>query len=330
MKILVYSTRNFEKEYLIKANKNKHSISFIKESLSLETVDITKGYDIISLTPSDDASEVTIEKLKEYGINYISLRCAGYDNVNINSANKFGVVIANVPAYSPYAIAEFATSLLLAINRKLISSNQRISQYNFNIDNLTGFDLNNKTIGIVGTGKIGAVMAKIMNGFGCNILGYDIELNQNLIDNYNMEYLSIEELCKKADVISLHVPLNQKTKHFIDEKLINKMKSNVIIINTARGAVINTKDVIKALDNNQIAALGMDVYENEGGVFFKDLSSNIPNDEMLKKLISMPNVLLSSHHAFLTEEALTNIADTTFYNIDCWSNNKETKNKLTT
>ena len=302
MKILVYSTRNFEKEYLIKANKNKHSISFIKESLSLETVDITKGYDIISLTPSDDASEVTIEKLKEYGINYISLRCAGYDNVNINSANKFGVVIANVPAYSPYAIAEFATSLLLAINRKLISSNQRISQYNFNIDNLTGFDLNNKTIGIVGTGKIGAVMAKIMNGFGCNILGYDIELNQNLIDNYNMEYLSIEELCKKADVISLHVPLNQKTKHFIDEKLINKMKSNVIIINTARGAVINTKDVIKALDNNQIAALGMDVYENEGGVFFKDLSSNIPNDEMLKKLISMPNVLLSSHHAFLLKK----------------------------
>ena len=330
MKILIYSTRNFEKEYLIKANINKHSISFIKESLSLKTVAEAKGYDVISLTPSDDASEVTIEKLKQFGINYISLRCAGYDNVSINSANKFGVYVANVPAYSPYAIAEFATSLLLTINRKLISSNQRVNQYNFNIDNLTGFDLNNKTIGIIGTGKIGAVMAKIMNGFGCNILGYDIELNQNLIDNYSMEYVSIEELCEKADVISLHVPLNQNTKYLIDEKLINKMKRNVILINTARGAVINTKDVIKALDNNQIAALGMDVYENEDGVFFKDLSENIPNDEMLKKLISMPNVLLSSHHAFLTEEALTNIAETTFYNIDCWSKNKETENQLTT
>ena len=328
MKILIYSTRNFEKEYLLKANRNKHSITFIKESLSMKTVDKAIGYDVISLTPSDAASELTIEKLKHFGINYISLRCAGYDNVNINSAKKFGIVVANVPAYSPYAIAEFATSLLLAINRKLITSNQRVSQYNFNIDNLTGFDLNNKTIGIVGTGKIGAVMAKIMNGFGCNILGYDIELNQNLIDNYNIEYLPIEELCEKADVISLHVPLNQNTKYLIDEKLIIKMKRNVILINTARGAVINTKDVIKALDNNQIAALGMDVYENEDEIFFKDLSDNIPKDEMLKKLISMPNVLLSSHHAFLTEEALTNIAETTFYNIDCWSNNKETKNQL--
>jgi D-lactate dehydrogenase len=329
MNILVYSTRNFEKHYLIKANKSKHSITFIKESLSPETVDKAKGYDVISLTPSDDASELTIEKLKEYGINYISLRCTGYDNVNISLASISGIQVANVPAYSPYAIAEFATSLLLAINRKLIISNERINQYNFNIDKLTGFDLNNKTIGIIGTGKIGAVMTKIMNGFGCNILGYDVNINQHLIDNFNMEYVSIKELCEKSDVISLHVPLNQSTKHLIDEKLLNKMKSNIIIINTARGAVINTKDVIKALENNQIAALGMDVYENEDGVFFKDLSDNIPNDEILKKLISMPNVLLCSHHAFLTEEALTNIAETTFYNIDCWSKNKETENQLT-
>jgi len=329
MKVLYYSTRNFEKEYLIKANKNKHSISFIKESLSLETVDKAKGYDIISLTPSDDASKLTIEKLNEYGIKYIVLRCAGYDNVNIKSATIAGIKVANVPAYSPYAIAEFATSLLLTLNRKLIISNQRINQYNFNIDNLIGFDLNNKTVGIIGTGKIGAIMTKIMNGYGCNILAYDIDVNQNLIDTYGVKYVSIKELCEESDVISIHVPLNQHTRHLIDDKLIKYMKKNVIIVNTARGAIINTKDVIKALDNNQIAALGMDVYENEDGIFFKDLSADIPKDEMLKKLISMPNVLLCSHHAFLTEEALTNIAETTFYNIDCWSKNKETENQLT-
>lgn len=329
MNILVYSTRNFEKDYFIKANNNKHSITFIKDSLSIDTVYKAEGFDVVSLSPTDDASTLTIEKLKNSGVDYIVLRCAGYDNVNIKAAVKSTIKVANVPAYSPYAIAEFATSLLLAINRKLIISNERVSQYNFNIDELTGFDLNNKTIGIVGTGKIGAVMAKIMNGFGCNILGYDIEKNQCLIDTYNLQYVSLEELCVKSDIISLHVPLNQHTKYLIDNKLIKHMKKNVILINTSRGAVINTEDVINALENNNISALGMDVYENEEGIFFNDLSSNIPDDVMLKKLISMPNVILSSHQAFLTEEALTNIAETTLYNIKCWSENKETENLLT-
>jgi len=329
MKILVYSARNFEKNYLIKANKGKHSITFIKEFLSIETANKANGFDVISLSPTDNASELIIEKLNEYGIKYLVLRCAGYDNVNIKSATKSGIKVANVPAYSPYAIAEFATSLLLALNRKLIISNQRINQYNFNIDNLIGFDLNNKTVGIIGTGKIGTVMTKIMNGFGCNLLGYDIDVNQNLIDTYGIKYVSIEELCEKSDFISLHVPLNENTKHLINEELILNMKKNVILVNTSRGAVIKTIDVIKALENNQIAGLGIDVYENEDEIFFKDLSADIPNDEMLKKLISMPNVILSSHHAFLTEEALTNIAETTLYNINCWSEHKETENLLT-
>jgi D-lactate dehydrogenase len=328
MKVLIYSAKNFEIPYLEKANSRKHELTFIPDALSSETALKAVGYESISIFSADEACFVTIEKLKDFGVKYIALRSVGYDNVNLRAASRLGIKVANVPAYSPYAVAEHAVGLLFALNRKLITSNERVKHFNFDLNGLVGMDLNNKTVGIIGTGKIGSVMAKIMNGLGCNLLGYDIEENKDLIEQYQMNYVSLRELCKQADVISLHVPLNTETHQLINEDLISIMKEDVFIINTSRGAVLKTKDIIEGLKQGKIGALGMDVYENEKRIFFKDRSHNIPNDDMLIILNAMPNVLISGHHAFLTDEALTNIAETTIYNLDCWEAGKETENEL--
>lgn len=329
MKVLVYSAKDFEIPYLEKANQRKHQLDFTKDALCSQTAMKAVGYDAISIFSADEACFLTIEKLKEFGVKYIALRSVGYDNVNLRAASRLDIRVANVPAYSPYAIAEHAIALLLALNRKLIESNFRVNHYNFNLNNLVGFDLNNKTVGIVGTGKIGAVTSKIMHGFGCKLLAYDIVEDETLKERYNIRYTSLTELCEQADIISLHVPLNTETHQLINEELISVMKDGVVLINTARGSVINTEDVIDGLKSAKIGALGMDVYENEKGIFFKDHSQEIPHDDLLLKLNAMPNVLITGHHAFLTEEALTNIAETTVYNFDCWESGKESENELT-
>ena len=328
MKVLVYSSKDFEIPYLEDANKGKHKLTFIKESLSSETAMKAVGFHGISVFSSDILSNIVLEKLKDFGVKYITLRSVGHDNVNLFTAQSLGIKVAHVPAFSPNAIAEHAVAILLASNRKLILSNQRVKQFNFDINNLIGFDLKNKTIGILGTGKIGSVMARIMHGFGCKLLGFDIFENKELMDDYQLKYVSIKELCKAADVISIHLPLNTETHHLIDKTLIDLMKPSAIIINTARGAIIKTKDVIDGLVNGQISGLAIDVYEHERDLFFSDYSQEIPKDDMLIKLNALPNVLITGHHAFLTEEALTNISDATIYNLDCWSENKETENEL--
>ncbi|WP_339626602.1 2-hydroxyacid dehydrogenase [uncultured Winogradskyella sp.] len=329
MKVVVFSSKDFEIPYLEEANKGRHQLTFIKESLSSKTAIKAVGYDAISIFSADDACFNTIEKLRDFGVKFIALRSAGYDNVSLRTATRLGLKVANVPEYSPNAIAEHAVALLLAVNRKLIVSNQRVKYFNFNLNNLVGFDLKNKTVGIIGTGRIGAVMTKIMHGFGCNILGYDLDQNQELVTKYNLRYTTLKELCAEADIISLHVPLNTATHQLINEDLIYEMKDGVILINTARGAVINTEAVIEGLKNRKIGALGMDVYENEKGVFFSDHSLNIPDDDLLIALNARPNVLITGHHAFLTEEALTSIAEATIYNLDCWMAKKDTENELT-
>ncbi|NNE32202.1 MAG: 2-hydroxyacid dehydrogenase [Winogradskyella sp.] len=329
MKVLIYSAKDFEIPYLEEANKNKHKLTFIKAPLSSQTAMKAIGYDAISIFSADDACANTVEKLKDFGVKYITLRSAGYDNVNLRAASKFDIKVANVPAYSPYAIAEHAVALLLALNRKLITSHRRVRHYNFDLNNLIGFDLNGKTVGIIGTGKIGEVMTKIMHGFGCRLLGYDIEENDALKSQFHIEYTSLETLCKNADVISLHLPLNAETHKLINEKLIDKMKDGVILINTARGAVIDTEAVIAGLKSEKIGALGIDVYDNEKAIFFEDHSQAVPSDNNLMLLNTIPNVLITGHHAFLTDEALTNIADTTIYNLDCYTSRKKTENELT-
>lgn len=328
MKVLVYSSKDFEIPYLEDANKRKHDISFINAALSSETAMKAVGYHAISVFSSDNVSNIVLEKLKGFGVKYITLRSVGHDNVNLFTAQSLGIKVANVPAYSPYAIAEHAIAILQALNRKLLLSNQRVKQFNFDLNNLIGFDLNNKTVGILGTGRIGSVMTKIMHGFSCNLLGFDILENKKLTIDYQLKYVTIKELCKESDIISIHLPLNTETHHLIDNTLIDLMKPNVVLINTARGAIINTKDIIDALVNERISGLAMDVYEHETNMFFKDYSQKIPKDDMLIKLNALPNVLITGHHAFLTDEALTKIAETTIYNLDCWRDNIETENEL--
>lgn len=329
MKVLVYSAKNFEIPYLERANKGKHKLIYTTVALSSKTAQQAVGYQAVSIFAGDQANILAIEKLKDFGIKYIALRSAGYDNVNLRTAARLGIKVANAPGYSPHAIAEHAVSLLLTLNRKLIVSNDRVTHFNFNLDHLIGYDLHGKTVGIIGTGKIGSVMTKIMHGFGCELLGHDLVENKTLVEDYDMSYVTLEDLCKKSDIITLHLPLTTETHYLINADLIDKMKPGVVIINTARGAIINTEDVIRALENKHISALGLDVYENETGLFFKDHSQEIIKDELLIKLHALANVLITGHHAFLTEEALTQLAKTTIHNLDCWEGNEDCENELT-
>lgn len=328
MKVLVYSSKDFEVSFLEEANRGKHKMRFIKDTLTSDTAMEAIGFHAISVFSSDTVSNIVLEKLKDFGVKYISLRSVGYDNVNLFTAQSLDIKVANVPAYSPFAIAEHTVAILQALNRKLWPSFQRINQFNFDINNLIGFDLNNKTVGILGTGKIGSVMAKIMHGFGCELLGFDIIKNKELTAKYHLKYVSLKEVCLKSDIISIHLPLTTETHHLIDKDLIELMKPNAVIVNTARGAIINTKDILDALINDRISGLAMDVYEHERDIFFKDHSQKIPNDDTFIKLNALPNVLITGHHAFLTVEALTNIAETTIYNLDCWEDKKDNENEL--
>ena len=328
MKILFYSTKPYEQSYLEKANTNQFEITFLKKPLCLETAHLANGYAIISIFTGDDASVKVLESLHEMDVKCITTRAAGYDNIDIEKANSLGITVTNVPAYSPYAIAEHVIALIQVLNRKIIIAEKQVYQQNFTTDNLIGFDLHGKTIGIIGVGIIGGVLVKIMHGFGCKILCCDLKENSMLIEKYDVEYTDKETLCASADIISIHTSFTPETKYFINKKVIDLMKPGTMLINTGRGACVNTVDVIEGLQNGNIGYYGADVYENERGIFFCDLTGKEMKDDLLKKLLSMPNVLITPHQAFATVQALTNIADTTFYNIECMQKNRLSKNEL--
>ncbi|WP_299183847.1 2-hydroxyacid dehydrogenase [uncultured Aquimarina sp.] len=328
MKILIYSAKDFEIPFLEKANKNVYQIKYIPERLTSKTAMMALGFDVVSIFSADDGTSKTLELLKEFGIKHITLRSAGYDNIHLKTAQKLGIKVANTPDYSPNAIAEHAIALLLALNRKLMISNQQFLNYNFSLSNLIGFDLYNKTVGIIGTGRIGKIIATILVGFGCKVIATDTNEDSCFAKKNNIQYVSLEDLCQKSDVIMLSVPLNSTTHYMINTALIKLMKREVYIINIARGAIVKTLDLIEALKWDRIAAYAADVYEYEHNLFFYDHSNDKPDDSLLQQLIDLPNVLMTPHQAFATTEALTNIAETTFYNIDCWQQNKVSKNEL--
>ena len=328
MKILFFSSKDFEQPYILNENENRHIVEMSHEALSAETAHLAKEYEAISIFTSDDASTAVIEKLYANGIKYIAVRAAGYDNVDIQKANELGIKVANVPEYSPHAIAEYTVAMILALNRKLMLADKQVHQNNFTIENLVGFNLSNKRVGIIGTGKIGSVVAKILHGFGCNIIAYDIEPNHDIKIRYGITYTDLETLCSTADIITIHTPLNEQTKYLINNNLIKTMKKGVMLINTARGAVVNTTDIIENLKNDNIGYYGMDVYEKEKGVFFYDYSNKQLQDEQLQQLMAMPNVLITPHQAFATKEALQNIAATTIHNLSCWDSDEVSENEL--
>ncbi|WP_299210177.1 NAD(P)-dependent oxidoreductase [uncultured Dokdonia sp.] len=329
MKTLIYSAKDFEIPYLEKANQNTHTLHFTPERLTTHTAMKAVGYDAISIFSADDASPNVLEKLKAFGVSYITLRSAGYDNVNIFKAQKLGLHVANAADYSPHAIAEHAITLLLAINRKIIVANKQVQQYDFTLSNLVGIDLKGKTIGIIGTGRIGAVIIKILHGFETTIIATDIAQNEDLIHNFGVTYMPLQELCKQSDVVILSVPLNAETHHLMDKETLAYMKPSAYLINVARGAIVDTKAVLESLNTNVLKGYATDVYAHESGIFFYDRSSAKPNDLLLDQLLQHPNVILTPHQAFATQEALTNIATTTMENLTSWEQGKTPKNELT-
>ncbi|WP_074407107.1 2-hydroxyacid dehydrogenase [Aquimarina megaterium] len=329
MKILIYNAKDFEIPFLEKANNEKHQIKYVPERLTPKTAGLALGFDAISIFSADDGSSMVLERLKDFGVKYIALRSTGYDNVNISTAKKLGIKVANAAGYSPQTIAEHAVALLLALSRKLISSNHQVSTYNFSLSHLVGFDINKKTVGIIGTGRIGKIITRIMHGFNCEIIGHDIYEDKKLEEKYKVSYTTLDNLCKQSDIIFLCTPLNSQTHHLIDMHRIQQMKKEAILINIARGALVHTQDVLQALASKSIAGYGTDVYEHENGIFFYDHSENKPKDKILQQLLDLPNVILTPHQAFATKEALTTIAETTFYNINCWQQNEPGKNELT-
>ena len=328
MKVAVFSTHNFEKDYLLRAAKDKHELILLEPQLSLMTAALAEGCTAVCIFVNDDGSKDVLNKLSAIGIKYLVLRSAGFNHVDTKTAYELGMRVARVPEYSPYAVAEHTVALMLALNRKLVIAHNRIRDLNFSLNGLTGFDMHNKTVGVIGTGKIGRIVAEILHGFGCNILAYDIMPDNDWANRYGVVYTSIDNLCSQSDIITLHAPLTEQTRYIINGHRIAEMKKGIMLINTSRGALVNTKDVIAALKSGQIGYLGLDVYEEERGLFFEDHSGDILQDDVIARLMTFSNVLITSHQAFLTDTALHNIAETTVGNLDCFEIGTENKNEL--
>lgn len=329
MKVAIYSTKKYERVYLEKSNRGKHDFLFLEESLSPDTAELAKGCEAVCIFTNDDAGSESLKNLAKVGVKSMATRAAGYDNIDLNEAQDLNIPVANVPEYSPYAIAEHTIAMILAMNRKIVQADHQVKNYNFALDNLIGFDLHGKTVGIIGLGKIGRIVAKILHGFGCNLIGYDVTENKELTSAYGLEYVSLGKLCKQADIITLHTPLNDHTRYIINKANLQLMKKGVMIVNTGRGGLLNTADALEALKDGKIGYLGLDVYEKEKGLFFYDHSSELPQDDLFARLLTYKNVLITGHQAFLTENALGNIADTTIYNLDCFQKSERSIHELT-
>ncbi|MBF0491504.1 MAG: 2-hydroxyacid dehydrogenase [Deltaproteobacteria bacterium] len=329
MKILVYDIHKFERALLEQTLGKNHPVEYVELKLNEHSVNLARNFQAVIVFIHDTVSAPVLESLKQNGIRFLITRSAGFNHIDLEAAKRSEIRIANVPHYSPYAVAEHTLALMLALNRKIIRAHHRLMDLNFSLNGLVGFDMHGKTVGIVGLGKIGKVVAKILSGFGCKLLTYDIKPDENFNKTYDILFTPLDEIYKQADILTLHVPLNLQTRYLINQESLVKMKKGVMLINTSRGALINTRDAITALKSGQIGYLGLDVYEEENELFFEDHSEDILQDDKIARLMSFPNVLITSHQAFLTQEALENIAKTTAENLDCFEKNKKCENELT-
>lgn len=315
MKVAVYSTKNYDRKHLEIANqKFGFELEFFDFLLSEKTVKMAEGAEAVCIFVNDDGSRAVLEKLANIGVKTIALRCAGFNNVDLDAAKELGLNVVRVPAYSPEAVAEHAVGLMLTLNRRIHKAYQRTRDANFSLEGLTGFNMHGKTAGIIGTGKIGIATMRILKGFGMELLAYDPFKNP-LVEELGGQYVSLDELYARAHIISLHCPATPENYHLFNEAAFNKMRDGVMIINTSRGALIDSQAAIEALKRQKIGALGMDVYENERELFFEDKSNDVITDDVFRRLSSCHNVLFTGHQAFLTEEALNNISDVTLSNI---------------
>jgi D-lactate dehydrogenase len=316
MKILVYSTKRWVQEFFTAANTdNRFTLKYTEARLQDDTAALADGYDGVCVFVNDNVDAKTIETLAHHGVKLIALRCAGFNNVDLRAAANWKIQVVRVPAYSPFAVAEHAVALLLTLNRKLHRAYGRVREGNFALDGLMGFDLNGKTVGVVGTGAIGSIFARIMLGFGCNVIATDQIQKKELLDA-GVTYVPITELYQSSDIVCLHCPLTPDTHHLVNETTIAEMKPGVTIVNTSRGALVNSLAVIEGLKSGRIGGVALDVYEEESDLFFEDLSDEVIQDDVFVRLQTFPNVLITAHQAFFTREAVSNIANTTLKNIE--------------
>lgn len=327
MKTIVYSTRPYDREYLDTANRGIHELHYYETQLGNRTAVLARGFPAVCCFVDDHLDAPVLKQLSKGGTSLITLRATGFNNVDLAVAKELGITVMRVSRYSPYAVAEFAVGMILALSRKIHRAYNRVREGNFLLDGLLGFDIHGKTVGIVGTGKIGSVMAHIMHGFGCQLLGFDMVQNQTCLE-LGMKYLALNELLAASDIVSLHMPLTPETHHIINRETLSLMKPDAILINTSRGALVDTRALITSLKRQQLSAVGLDVYEEESHIYFQDLSDQIIPDDVLSRLTTFPNVLVTGHQAFFTREALVMIAETTIQNISDFAAGRSSENTL--
>ena len=315
MRVAVFSTKPYVEEFLAAANREfGHELVFFEARLSRETAALAEGFKTVCAFVNDQLDAEALKELHKRGVRLVALRCAGVNHVDLAAAAQLGLTVMNVPGYSPYAVAEHAVGLILALNRKLNRAYNRVREGNFNIDGLMGFDLHGRTASVVGTGKIGAVVARILTGFGCRVLAYDPNRNPE-VEALGARYVTLPELLRESDIITLHCPLIPATRHLVNAECLKEVKRGVMIVNTSRGGLIDTTAVIEALKSGQVGYLGLDVYEEEAELFFEDLSNYVLQDDVFARLLTFPNVIITGHQAFFTRDAVAEIARSTLQNI---------------
>lgn len=325
MQIAVFSTKPYDQRFLSQANsEHGYELTFHDTRLTLSTARLADGYQAVCAFVNDELSAPVLERLAQGGVRMVALRCAGFNNLDLEALHRLGMVAARVPAYSPYAVAEHTLGLILTLNRKLHRAYNRVREMNFALEGLLGFDLHGRTLGVVGTGKIGQVVARIAGGFGCNVLAYDPYPNSDC----PARYVDLPELLAHSDIVTLHCPLTPQTHHLIDAKALAGMRDGSMLINTSRGALVCTASVIEALKSGQLGSLGLDVYEEEGDLFFEDLSAQVIQDDTFSRLLTFPNVVITGHQAFFTSDALINIATTTLANLAAFAEGRKSGNEL--
>lgn len=326
MRIAVFSTCTYDQEFLEKHNTG-HELVFFKQALNLQNVVLTQGFDALCLFVNDQADQEILSALSQHGIKLILLRCAGFNNIDLEAAEELCIRVMRVPAYSPEAVAEHALAMILTLNRKTHKAYNRIREGNFSLESLMGFNLHECKVALIGTGNIGKAFYRIIKGFGCRVMAYDPYPDQQL-QAEGLEYAGLEEVLKDAEIVSLHCPLTDQSFHVINKHTLNFFKKGAMLINTSRGALVHTVDVISALKSGQLGYLGLDVYEQESALFFQDLSGEVIQDDLIARLISFPNVLITAHQGFFTREALQQIAEITFANADAFVAGKVSPNEI--
>ncbi|MBM7422200.1 2-hydroxyacid dehydrogenase [Spongiibacter marinus] len=328
MRVAIFGAKDYDREFLAKANQpHGHALAFFDAHLGAATAGLAKGFDAVCAFVNDELGDDCLAELAALGIHTVALRCAGFNNVDLDAAAAHDITVVRVPRYSPEGVAEHAVALILALNRKIYRSYNRVREGNFSLEGLLGFNLHGKTVGVIGTGNIGEAFCRIMRGFGCTVIAADPFPNERCT-RLGVEYTELDALLTRADIISLHCPLTPDTHHLIDDRALAKMKPGVMLINTSRGALVDTVAVIAALKTMRIGYLGLDVYEEEGDMFFEDLSGKIITDDVFSRLLTFPNVLITGHQGFFSAEALASIAATTLQNLSDVEQGKACNNEI--